>query len=283
MTDGLIDAHVHLWNPERFPMPWLAGNAVLDKPFELDTFSTQTNGLNVTGIVYVEVAVEPAFALHEARFVADLAETTPLIRGIVAHAPLEYGTRTRSYLDALRDLGPNIKGVRRLLQGEPDPEFCLRDDFIAGVCLLPEYGFSFDLCVTHDQLPAVVQLVRRCPETTFILDHLGKPDVKGGRLKPWRTHIQTLAALPNVACKLSGLVTEADFEGWTEEGLEPYISHVLACFGDRAMFGSDWPVMLQAAEYRRWLETVERFTENLNMEARAHLFSGAARHWYRLE
>lgn len=281
--NGLIDSHVHLWDPERFPMPWLAGNALLGKPFELDAFSTQTDGLSVAGIVYVEVAVEPAFALLEARFVADLAETTPLIKGIVAHAPLEYGGRTRPYLDALRDLGPTIKGVRRLLQGEPDPEFCLRDDFIAGVRLLPEYGFSFDLCVTHTQLPAVIRLVERCPETTFILDHLGKPDVKGGRLEPWRTHIQTLAALPNIACKLSGLVTEADFEGWTEAGLEPYISHVLACFGDRTMFGSDWPVMLQAAEYGRWLETVERFTANLSADARARLFGGAARHWYRLD
>lgn len=280
--DGLIDAHVHLWDPERFPTPWLAGNAVLDRPFELDTFSAQTGGLNVAGIVYIEVAVDPAFAPLEAEWVAKLAETTPLIRGIVAHAPLEHGPRTRAYLDALRDLGPKIKGVRRLLQGEPDPAFCLRADFVAGVRLLPEYGFSFDLCVTHTQLPAVVQLVRRCPETTFILDHLGKPDVKGGRLEPWRTHIQALAALPNVACKLSGLVTEADPEGWTVEGLEPYITHVLACFGDRTMFGSDWPVVLQAAPYGRWLGVVEGLTGHLSAEARAQLFSGAARHWYRL-
>ncbi len=281
--NGFIDSHVHLWHPERFPTPWLAGNVVLDKPFELDTFSTQTDGLGVAGIIYVEVGAEPVFALLEARHVANLAEQTPLIKGIVAHAPLEYGGRTRSYLEALRDLGSNIKGVRRLLQGESDPEFCLRDDFIAGVRALPDYGFSFDVCVTHDQLPAVIQLVRRCPETTFILDHLGKPDVKGGRLEPWRTNIQTLAALPNVACKLSGLVTEADYGGWTEAGLEPYISHVLACFGDRAMFGSDWPVMLQAAPYGRWLEVVEGLTRYLSTDARARLFSGAARHWYRLE
>ena len=283
MTDELIDAHVHLWDPERFPTPWLAGNAVLDRPFELDTFRAQTGGLNVTGIVYVEVAVEPAFALLEAEWVANLAATTPLIKGIVAHAPLEVGPQIRPYLNALRDLGPKIKGVRRPLQGEPDPAYCLRDHFVSGIRLLPEYGFSFDICVTHTQLPAVTELVRRCPQTTFILDHLGKPDVKGGRLEPWRTHLRTLAALPNVACKLSGLVTEADFEAWTPAGLEPYVSHVLACFGDRVMFGSDWPVMLQAAPYGRWLEVVETLTEHLSPGARTQLFSGAARHWYRLE
>ncbi|CAA9587687.1 MAG: L-fuconolactone hydrolase [uncultured Truepera sp.] len=283
MTLPVIDSHVHLWHPERFPMPWLVGNAVLDRPFEPDAFSAQTGGLNVAGLVYVEVAVEPAFALLEARHVADLAERTPLIQGIVAHAPLEYGTRTRSYLAALRNLGPKVKGVRRLLQGEPDPKFCLRDDFIAGVRLLPKYRFSFDICVVHTQLPAVIELVRRCPDTTFILDHLGKPDAKGGRLELWCTHIQTLAALPNVACKLSGLVTEADHRDWTPAGLEPYISHVLACFGDRTLFGSDWPVVLQAATYGRWLAVAQRLTEHLSADARTQLFSSAAKNWYRLE
>ena len=100
------------------------------------------------------------------------------------HAPLEEGDRARSYLNALRDPGPKIKGVRRPLQGEPDPAFCLQDDFIAKVRALPEHGFSFDLCVTHAQLPAVTELVRRCPDTTSILNHLGKPDVRANRLEP---------------------------------------------------------------------------------------------------
>lgn len=283
MTLPIIDSHGHLWNLERFPVPWLAGDTVLGQPVELDAFKAHTAGLGVVGVIYVEVAVAPAFALLEAQWIAELAKTTPLIRGIVAHAPLEYGKRAGRYLDALRALGPRIKGVRRLLQGETDPEFCLQAGFLEGIRALPEYGFSFDICVTHDQLPAVTELVRRCPETRFILDHLGKPDARAGRLEPWRAHVRDLAALPNVACKLSGLATEADHRNWTVEGLQPYVSHVLECFGERVMFGSDWPVMLRAAEYGRWLETVERLIENLSAEARTHLYSGAAERWYRLE
>lgn len=283
MTTPLIDSHVHLWNPARFPMPWLAGDPLLEQPYEVEAFAAHTAEYGVAGLVYVETGVEPTFALLEARWMTQLAEATPLIRGIVAHAPLEYGTRTRGYLDALAALGGRIKGVRRNLQGEADPAFCLQEDFLEGVRLLPEYGFSFDICIKHPQLPAVTEMVRRCPETTFILDHLGKPDARAGELEPWRANLSDLAERPNVACKLSGLVTEADHEAWTAEGLEPYVAHVLECFGERAMFGSDWPVMKLAADYGRWLQTVQDLTQGLSPEARTTLYSGAATAWYRLE
>lgn len=283
MTIPIIDSHVHLWNPARFPLPWLSGDAVLERPYEVEAFAAQTTAHNVAGFVYVETGVEPTFALLETQWISELARTNPLIKGIVAHAPLEYGERARHYLDALAALGPRIKGVRRNLQSEADPEFCLCEAFLEGVRMLPEYSFSFDICIKHHQLPAVTEMVRRLPETTFILDHLGKPDAKAGELEPWRKDIRALAELPNVACKLSGLVTEANHASWTPEALEPYVRHVLECFGERVMFGSDWPVMRLAADYGRWLHTVEGLTESLSYAEKTRLYSGAATTWYRLE
>ena len=283
MTATLIDSHVHLWNPERFPLPWLAGDTLLERPFELPDFEATTSSNGVTGFVYVETAVAPEYALLEARWITQLAETHPLIKGVVAHAPLEYGARIRPYLNALAALSPTVKGVRRNLQDETDAEFCLKEDFLEGIRTLPEYGFSFDICIKHPQLRAVTEMVRRCPETTFILDHLGKPDARAGALEPWRADIRALAALPNVACKLSGLVTEADPESWSPESLEPYVTHVLECFGERTMFGSDWPVLLSANSYEHWLETVETLTRHLDEADKTALYSGAATHWYCLD
>jgi len=143
--------------------------------------------------------------------------------------------------------------VRRNLQGETAPGFCLTPDFVAGVRSLAEFDFSFDLCLVQAQLPAVTELVRRCPEVRFVLDHCGKPAIRTGQTDPWRQHLSALAALPNVMCKLSGLLTEADWAGWQPEHLMPYVRHVIDCFGfDRVMYGGDWPVLTLAGDYPRW-------------------------------
>ena len=176
-----------------------------------------------------------------------------------------------------------ITGVRRLYQAEPDPEFALRPDFVRGVQLLAEYGLSFDLGTTYRQLPATIRLVRACPGVTFVLDHIGKPNIKDGTLEPWRAQIGELASLPNVWCKLSGMATEADREHWTPADLRPYAEHVLASFGeDRVMFGGDWPVVLMASPYRRWVETAEALTAGLSPEAQRKLWRDNARQFYRL-
>jgi L-fuconolactonase len=185
-------------------------------------------------------------------------------------------------LEALAVL-PLVRGVRRLLQGEADDAFCLRPGFVAGVRLLQRYGFHFELCVYHHQLSAAVELVRRCPEVRFVLDHVGKPGIREGRLDPWRRDIDALAGLPNAACKLSGLVTEADHAGWTEADLDPYIAHVLAAFGgERLMFGSDWPVATLACAYPRWLEVLDRALAGLGEADRRRLFHDNAMDWYRI-
>lgn len=279
----IVDAHVHLWDPEQFNMPWLVGIPRLNRPYALQDYREQTQGLPIAGLVYVEVGVEPQQALREARHVAALAREEPPLRAIVAAAPVERGEAVREHLEALVAISPLIKGVRRNLQDEAGPDFCLQPAFVEGVRLLAEYDLSFDLCIKHWQLPPVIELVRRCPATTFILDHLGKPGIKQRLLDPWQADLHKLAELPNVACKISGLVTEADHAAWQPADLEPYINTALEAFGEeRVLFGGDWPVVLLASAYRRWYETLEALTARLTVSARRRLWAENAQRYYRM-
>lgn len=210
-------------------------------------------------IIFVESGADPAQSLAEVDWISDLAESELRLKGIVAHAPLEKGNAVRAELEAFASR-PLVKGVRRNLQGERDSEFCLRPEFVTGVYLLAEFGFTFDFCIRHEQLPSIAELVRRVPQVTFVLDHFGKPDARGKKKEPWATDLKALAASPNVVCKISGLTTEAEWKNWRPADLQFYFELALECFGfDRVLFGSDWPVATLATDYRRWLETVQDF------------------------
>ena len=279
----IVDAHVHLWNPAQFSMSWLAGIPRLNRLYGLRDSREQTQGLPITAIVYVEVGVEAQEALCEARHVTELAREEPSLQAVVAAVPVERGEAVREHLESLVASSPLIKGVRRNLQDEAEPGFCLRPDFVAGVLLLAQFNLSFDLCIKYWQLPYVTELVRRCPHTTFILDHLGKPDIKQRSLDPWKADLRKLAELPNVACKISGMVTEADHAGWQPTDLEPFIEVVLEAFGeDRVLFGSDRPVALLASSYRRWYETLEALTLRLPVSVRRKLWTENAQRFYRM-
>jgi L-fuconolactonase len=279
----IIDTHVHWWDPAVVPLPWLDQVRPLARPFLPADLRQAATGLALERVVFVECDVAPGRHLDEARWIASLAAREPLLGAIVAHAPLERGAAAEADLVALTAM-PEVRGVRRLLQGEADDAFCLRPAFVDGVRRLPAHGFHFEICVYHRQLGAAVELVRRCPEVRFVLDHVGKPGIREGLLEPWRAQIRELAALPNVVCKLSGLVTEADHVAWTEDQLRPYIDHVVACFGfERLMFGSDWPVATLAADYRRWVETLDRALAGTGEADLRRLYRDNAVAWYRLE
>ena len=278
----IVDAHLHLWEPDRFRMSWLDGNELLDRPYTLDDYREHTAGLPIEAMVYLQVDVEPPYALLEAERVVELAREEPRLQAIVAWAPLEYGERARSFLAALVRNGPLIKGVRRILQSEPD-DFGTRPDFMRGVRLLPEYGLSFDVCINYRQLPAAIAMARACPETAIMLDHIAKPNIREQLLDPWREQMRELASLPNVWCKISGVATEADHAAWTADDLAPYIHHAVEVFGEaRIAFGGDWPVALMATSYRRWVETLDMLTAELAAPAQARLWGENARDFYRI-
>jgi len=281
MTLTIVDSHIHFWDPANLHYNWLADVPAINKAFLPADLLAQAAAINLEKIVFVQADCRAEQSLLEVAWVSALARAEPKIGGIVAFAPLEQGEAARPHLAALAGFSL-VKGVRRLIQSE-GPGFCLKPEFVRGVQLLPEYGFSFDICIFHHQLGDVLQLVAQCPGVAFVLDHLGKPGVKTGLLEPWQAQISQLAALPNVSCKLSGLVTEADADNWTPAELQPYLEHALAAFGpNRVMYGGDWPVSLLATTYQGWLDTLAAATAHLAAEDRHKLFVANARQFYRL-
>jgi L-fuconolactonase len=280
---SFVDAHVHFWDGAHLPYPWLAEVPAIAAPHTAAELAVAAAPRPPEAIVFVESAVAPAHALDEVRWIEALAARGAAIGAIVAQVAVDRGAQTEAALAAL-DGHARVRGVRHNLQDEPDPDHARRAAFVAGVRRVGARGWTFDLCVRHPQLPASTVLARACPETTFVLDHAGKPEIRRGLLEPWRAHIAELARLPNVVCKLSGLVTEADPATWTADALRPYVEHLLSCFGPaRLLFGSDWPVVNLAASYRRWLATALGFLQPLSAGERAAVLSDNARRIYRLE
>lgn len=278
----IVDTHVHLWDPKFLRYPWLDGNALLNKPYLLENYRAACGPVQVEKMVFLQCECDFAQFMDEANWVTQLAQVDPRIRGIVPWAPLEKGDAARPDLEALA-ANPLIKGIRRIIQFEPDPAFCLRPDFVRGVQALPDYGLSFDICISHGQMANTIALVRQCPDVQFILDHIGKPNIKDQLMEPWKQELKTLAQFPNVWCKMSGLVTEADFQRWRKEDLRPYIDHVLECFGfGRVMYGGDWPVAYQATEYPRWVETLQWAVSGCSENEARALFHDNAVAFYRL-
>ena len=279
----IVDSHVHLWDPTHFRMAWLDGNERLGKPFGLKEYAEHTAGIEVEAMVYLEVDLATDYRLLEAKWVADHALEDDRLKGLVASAPIEYGKQLRAFLEALVAVSPRVKGVRRLTQGEADPEFCLQPRFLDGIRLLAEYGLSFDIGINFRQLGPSVEMVRRCPETQFILDHIAKPNIREQKMDPWKGQIEELAKLPNVVCKVSGVATETRGEDWKVEEVAPYIEHVLECFGeDRVVYGGDWPVVLNGATYKRWYDTLDQITASRSETFKRKLWNTNAKRLYRL-
>ncbi|MCL4858747.1 MAG: amidohydrolase family protein [Caldilineaceae bacterium] len=278
----IVDTHLHLWDPGHLRYPWLDAIPLLNKPYLLEDYNRHCGPVQVEQMVFLQCEADFAQFREEAAWVTGLAQIDPRITGIVPWAPLEQGDAARAELEQLA-ANPLIKGVRRIIQFEPDIEFCLRPNFVRGVQSLPDYGFSFDICISHIQLANTIKLVAQCPNVQFILDHIGKPGIKNHLLDPWRDEMRALAAHPNVWCKVSGLVTEADHQQWTRDDLKPYIDHVIDCFGfERVMYGGDWPVAYQATDYPRWVETLQWAVSGCSDAELRKLFRDNAIAFYRL-
>jgi predicted TIM-barrel fold metal-dependent hydrolase len=264
-----IDTHQHLWDLRQFPCSWCASLPTLNRSFLIDDYLAAARDTGIEQAVFVECDVDEPHGLAEARHIQALADHHPLIAGIVACARPER-TDFEAQLGELLRL-PKLRGIRRVLHVVPD-ETSRTDMFAANVRRLAEHRLSFDLCVRAGQLPIAIELVERCPDVQFILDHCGVPDVKGRVLDPWRGHIGELAARPNVACKLSGLVAYAG-EGWTVDDLRPWVAHALACFGwDRVVWGGDWPVCTLTATLRQWVEASDQLLAGASAAEREKVF-----------
>ena len=282
-TARYVDTHVHFWDSSVIDYPWLEGASAISHPHLPADLERARAGvsLELAAIVFEEADCLPAHALREAQWVTELAQVEPRIRGIVAHAPLQDGEVARPHLQALAEL-PLVKGIRRLIQGEP-LGFCTAPDFVRGVQLLPEYGFSFDLCIYHPQLGDVLELVAQCPDVSFLLDHIGKPGIAAGITQPWKDQLRELAGRPDIHCKLSGVTTEADHQNWNRDELRPYIEHVLDCFGpDRVIFGSDWPVVNLAADYLTWFDIVQDSVSHFSAQDQQKIMHDNGGRFYRL-
>ena len=280
---AIVDTHVHLWDPARIPLAWGAKAPAINRPHLIPELDHARGDVEIESFVFLECDVVKGRHLDEAAFVEDIAENEPRLAAIVAHAPLEMGAPVAADLEMLKR-HKLIRGIRRLIQEEPDLDFCLRPDFVEGVRLLPKYDFHFEICVIHPQLANAVELVKQCPDVTFILDHIGKPAIRDGLTDPWKQDIKALSELPNVDCKMSGLVTEANHASWQPQDLRPYIDHVVECFGfDRLMFGGDWPVASLASDYPRWVDVLDDALHGIEKHELKKMYRDNAIKFYRLD
>ncbi len=253
----------------------------MDRPFPPPDFEVVARKNRVVHSICVEAAAADGSA--ETIWLLDQCRRSLTVTRLVVWAPLEQPD-LREYLDRILELDEdqNIVGVCRSFEFEP-ADFPSREETVAGAQTLAEYGLSFDLVLYHDSLPAVLELVGACPRTRFILDHLGKPDIRRKLEHPWKEQLAALAEFPNILCKVSGLTTEADHAHWKKEELKPYIDHVLRCFGwDRVMFGSDWPVCNLAGGYQAWLQALHWAISDVSEENKHKLFCENARRAFRL-
>ena len=274
-----VDTHQHLWDLRQLPYSWCAGIPALNRSFLLNDYLEAAKDTGIEKTIFVECDVDAPHALAEAQHVQMLSESNPLIAGIVAAARPERGDFP-SQLDALLSL-KKLRGIRRVLHIVPDAtsQPLL---FAENVRRLAPHQLTFDLCVLARQLPLGIALAKKCPDVQFILDHCGVPDVKGKAFEPWCAHIKELAMLPNVACKISGLVAYAG-ENWTVDDLRPWVKHVIDCFGwNRVVWGGDWPVCNLTASLKRWVEAADALFSRVSQAERDALFYRDAEVIYRV-
>ncbi|MEO1222727.1 MAG: amidohydrolase family protein [Pseudomonadota bacterium] len=278
----IVDTHLHIWDPSKIRYSWLDGIDVLNRPYLLSDYNAHTQGVDIEAMVFVQCEADPPGYEQEAAWVAQNADTDPRLKGMVAWAPLEKGAAVAADLERLKQ-HKILRGIRRIIQFEPDLDFCLSPDFIEGVRSLRQFDLSFDICIDHRHMANVIAFAGKVDTVPMILDHIGKPAIKDGALEPWRSQMFELAQMDHVICKLSGVATEADHGDWTVEQLRPFVDAALEAFGfDRVAFGGDWPVAVQAIAYPRWVEIVDEVLKGESEQNQRKVWRDNANRFYRL-
>jgi len=270
-----LDSHQHFWSYDAGQYPWIPKGSPLHRDWLPPDLAPLLAAAGLDGCI----AVQARQTLEESRWLLTLAEHHAIIKGVVGWVDL----RSSKVADDLAELArhPHFVGVRHVVQDEADNDFMLGADFQRGIALLRPHKLTYDLLIHPRQLPAAITLAERFSEQPFVLDHIAKPPIKAGTLSPWREQIRALAKAPNVLCKVSGMVTEADTKAWKPADIRPYLDVVFEAFGeDRLLFGSDWPVSLLAAEYAQVFALVRDYIAPLTAEAQAKLLGGNAARFY---
>jgi L-fucono-1,5-lactonase len=275
---GRIDAHQHFWRYDAADYAWIdEAMAGLRRDYLPADAAAEMTRAGVGACV----AVQARQSLEDTRWLLDLADAHPFILGVVGWVDLQSpGARRQLETFAGR---PRLVGVRHIVQSEPDDRFMRRAAFRDGIALLEEFGLAYDILVYSRQLPMAIELVDHFPSQRFVLDHLGKPDIRGGGLRAWERDLRALASRPHVWAKLSGLVTEADWERWTPALLRPYLDVAFDAFGAaRLMIGSDWPVCTLAADYQRTMRVVTDYVAGRPAHERDAVLGGTAQRFWNL-
>ena len=273
-----IDAHQHFWNYDAAEYPWIGESMKhLRRDFLPPDLARAQAKVGLDG----SIAVQARQSLEESRWLLGLADESAIIRGVVGWVDLQSATVGRDLAGLARH--PRFVGVRHVVQDEPEDGFMLRPNFLRGLGELSHFNLAYDLLIFPKQLPAAIQVARKFPGQRFVLDHIAKPFIKDGTLSPWDQHLRELALSPNVWCKISGLVTEANWGRWKPADFHPYLDVVLEAFGeDRLMFGSDWPVCLASGSYENVLALARDYFQKLPEAAREKIFGGNAAKFYGL-
>ena len=275
----MIDAHHHVWKYDPTQYAWISDDmAALRRDFLPNDWRDAAKPSGIDGAITVQARQ----TLEETRWLLELAGKHAFIRGVVGWVPLIEPDVVRHLEHFATDR--KLRSVRHVLQDESDDNYALRADFDRGIAELQRFNLRYDVLIFERQLPQAIQLVDRHPRQVFVLDHVAKPRVREGILSPWRENICKLAQRENVYCKLSGLVTEADWRSWTAAALRPYLDVAIEAFGPaRLMFGSDWPVCLVASEYQRWVRCVREWASALSPSEQTRLFGDTTIEAYDLE
>jgi len=274
----VVDSHQHFWNYDPVKHEWIDDNmAVIRRDFTPEDLKEVYAENNVDGCV----AVQADQTLEETDFLIGLSQANDFIKGVVGWVDLR-DSQVESELEKYSEVD-RVKGFRHVVQGEPDPNFLLRPNFLNGISKLEKYGYTYDILIFPHQLGATLEFVKKFPNQKFVIDHIAKPYIKDGFYDGWAVLMTEVAKYENVYCKLSGMATEADYSNWTTKDVEPYMDLVLHVFGpQRTMFGSDWPVCLVASHYKRAKNLVTDFIADLNQGEQNAIMGANASMFYKL-